>query len=781
MNTRRRDLTDASALTDLGASRRAFLKTSGGLVLGFSLLGPTAALASMRELPLNTSVTNLQHKGPFPAVDPARLDAWIAIHPDNTATLFTGKVEQGNGAPNALLQMAADELDFPFEHFFVVMGSTTETVDQGPSYGSMAVRYAGPQIQHAAAACRQVLLTMAGKHFGVPADKLTVDTGVITVTGAADKSITYGKLVGGQRLDVTIGASGETFGMKVAPNARLKDPSKYTVIGTSVPRKDIPGKTTGQFTYLQDVKVPGMLHGRVVRPYGVGAQLLRVDEAGLKNIPGFVQIVRERNFLGVVADTEWSAIQAAHRLGSKLHRKGPTDGLAKWSDWHDLAATDEVWDAVRKAPGKAQSVVDRGDVDTALKKAARTLKATYLTPFETHGSIGPECAIADVGKDKAIIWGGTQMPHQAKRDLTELLGFADDKVEVRWVEAAGQYGRNGLEHVMADAVIMSRAVGRPVRVQWMRWDSHGWDPKEPAIVQELEGALDDAGKVTAWRHHMWVPTMSDTRLLPSELIGKPVGKKNLGHAAIGYEYTFDNADVSSHNESRVGVITAWMRAPGQYEITFAMEAFIDEMAAAAKQDPLAFRLKYLTEPRTIGVLKAAAKRYGWESRVAFNAGKQSGRMAKGRGIAWVNRDDSLVATIADVEVDQQTGEIRVVRVVVAHDNGLVISPDGMRNQIEGNIIQSMSRTLHEEITFNHAHVTSRDWASYPILRFHEIPDSIEMVLVNNNPEHKSTGGGEPSTCPTAAVISNAVYDAIGVRLRQKPFRPERVKAAMDKA
>lgn len=781
MNTQHSDVIDSPDLSGIGASRRAFLKTSGGLVLGFSMLAPAIATATTRDLPLDTSVTSMNGNGPFPAVDPAKLDAWIAIHPDNTATLFTGKVEQGNGSPNALLQIAADELDFPFDRFYLVMGSTTDTVDQGPTYGSMAVRYAGPQIQHAAAAGRQVLLDMAGKHFGVPADQLTASAGVITVSGASGKSITYGELVGGKRLDVTIGASGKTFGMKVAPNATLKDPSKYTVIGKSVPRKDIPGKTTGQFTFMQDVKVPGMLHGRVVRPYGVGAQLLKVDETGLKDIPGFVQIVREGNFLGVVAQTEWGAIQAAQKLGSKLNRKGPDDGLAKWSDWNGLAATNEVWDAVRKAPGKPQSVASHGDVDKALKDAAHTFKATYLTPFETHGSIGPECAIADVGKDKAIVWGGTQMPHQAQRDLAELLGFSADKVEVRWVEASGQYGRNGLEHVMADAAIMSRAVGRPVRVQWMRWNSHGWDPKEPPIVQDLEGALDAQGNVTAWRHHMWVPTFSNTRLLASELIGKPVGAENLGNAAIGYEYTFDNADVSSHNESRVGVITAWMRAPGQFETTFAMEAFIDELAAAAKQDPLEFRLKYLKEPRTIGILKAAAKLYGWQPRVAFGAGKQSGRMAKGRGIAWVNRDDSLVATIADVEVDQQTGEIRVVRVAVAHDNGLVISPDGMRNQIEGNIIQSISRTLHEEVTFNHAHVTSRDWASYPILRFHEIPDSIDIVLVNNSPKSKSTGGGEPSTCPTAAVISNAVYDAVGVRLRQRPFRPERVKAAMSTA
>jgi CO/xanthine dehydrogenase Mo-binding subunit len=782
MNAQRHGAIAAMELSDLGASRRTFLKTSGGLVLGFSLLGPVAAMAAVRdELPLDTSVAAMTGKGTFPAVDPAKLDAWIAIHPDNTATLFTGKVEQGNGAPNALLQIAAEELDFPYDRFFLVMGSTTETVDQGPSYGSMAVRYAGPQIQHAAAAGRQVLLDMASQHFGVPVDKLTAAAGVVTVAGAAGKSITYGELVGDKRLDVTIGASGKTFGMKVAPDAKLKDPSKYTVIGTSVQRKDIPGKVTGAFTYLQDVKVPGMLHGRVVRPYGIQSRLLSVDETGLKDIPGFVQVVRVGNFLGVLAETEWGAIQAAQRLGSKLDRKGPADGLAKWSDWNGLAATDEVWDAVRKGPQKTRSIASHGDVDGALKAAAHTFKATYLTPFETHGSIGPECAIADVSHDKAIVWGGTQMPHQAQRDLAELLGLSVDKVEVRWVEASGQYGRNGLEHVMADAAILSRAVGRPVRVQWMRWDSHGWDPKEAPMVQALEGGLDEHGNVTAWRHHMWVPTLSDTRLLASELIDKPVGNVNLGHAQIGYEYTFDNADVASRDESRVGVITAWMRAPGQFETTFAMESFIDELAAAAKQDPLAFRLKYLKAPRTVGVLKAAARLYGWQPRVAFSAGKQSGRKAKGRGIAWVNRDDSLVATIADVEVDRQTGEIHVVRVVVAHDNGLVISPDGMRNQIEGNIIQSVSRTLHEEVTFDHAHVTSRDWTSYPILRFHEIPDSIDIVLVNNDPKSKSTGGGEPSTCPTAAVISNAVYDAVGVRLHQTPFRPERVKAAMGKA
>ena len=778
MNTRRDDVGSPSGLSDFGAERRKFLKTSGGLVLAFSLFGPAAAWAGGRRGGVAPGAPG--GTAPFPAMDAAKLDAWLAIHPDNTATLFTGKVEQGNGAPNALLQIAAEELDFPYERFYLVMGTTTETIDQGPSYGSRAVRYAGPQIRHAAAAGRQVLLDMASKHLGVPVERLTAQGGRITVSGSS-RAVTYGELVGGKRLDVTIGASGERFDMKVAPNAKLKDPSKYTVVGKSVLRKDIPGKTTGEFTYLQDVKVPGMLHGRVVRPYGVGSKLLSVDESGLKAIPGFVQVVRDRDFLGVVAETEWGAIQAAQKLGSKLVRRGPTDGLAKWSDWQGLAATDEVWDAVRKAPGKDQVVARHGDADKALKDATRTLKATYLTPFQTHGSIGPECAIADVGKGQAVFWAGTQMPHQARRDMAELLGLPLENVEVKWIEASGQYGRNGLEHVIADAAIMSRAVGKPVRVQWMRWDSHGWDPKEPPIVQDLEGALDAKGNVTAWRHHMWIPTLSDTRLLASELIGKPVGKENLGDGAIGYEYTFGNADVAAHGEGRVGVITAWLRAPGQFETTFAMESFIDELAAAAKQDPLAFRLKYLKDPRAIDVLQAAAKLYGWKPRPAFQNKAPTGDKATGRGIAWVNRDDSRVATIVDVEVDRKTGVIRVPRVVVAHDCGLVISPDGMRNQIEGNLIQSISRTLHEEVTFDHAHVTSRDWNSYPILTFNEIPDSIEMVLVNDSPEFPSTGGGEPSTCPTAAVISNAVYDAIGVRLRQTPFRPERVKAVLGRA
>lgn len=746
-------------------SRRNFLQSMGGLVVAFNLFGG-AAVAAAAERSAGTP-------------EAGNLDAWLAVRPDNTATLFTGKIETGTGVQTALAQFAAEELDFPFERLDVVMGTTSLTVDQGPTYGSMTIRYAGPQIRHAAAAGRQALLDLASRHFGVPVGQLIAAQGTISVVGAPDRAITYGKLVDGKRIDVEIGSTGTGFDLKVAPQARTKDPAAYRVVGRPLQRKDIPGKVTAQFTYVQDVRVEGMLHGRVVRPYGVGATLQSVDDRSLAQIPGFVQLVRRENFLGVVAETEWAAIQAAARLGSQLNPAGPEDGLAKWSHWNGLPEMSGLWDTVRKSAGHDDSAAHQGSAAAAFGHAARTLKATYLTPFQMHGSIGPSCAVADVQGNRATFWSGTQMPHDARKDMARLLGIPLSNVEVRWVEGSGAYGRNGLEHVVADAAIMSQAVRRPVRVQWMRWDEHGWEPKGPPLVQDLRGALDDQGRVTAWQHRVWLPTFTDTHLIGAALVGRQdIGTTGMGQPAVQYDYTFDSADVTFHDEGRVGLMTSWLRSPAQFETTFAMESFIDELAAAAKRDPLEFRLSHLKDPRAIGVLKAAAEAYAWNPRPSSGRAGDGGPLAHGRGIAWVNRDDTRVATIADLTVDRNTGRIKVGRVVVAHDCGLVINPDGLRNQIEGNVIQSLSRTLHEEVTFDTAHVTSRDWAGYPILRFEEIPDRIDIVLVNNKPDQMSTGGGEPSTCPTAAVISNAVYDAIGVRLRQTPFRPERVKAAM---
>jgi CO/xanthine dehydrogenase Mo-binding subunit len=698
--------------------------------------------------------------------------------------LFTGKVEVGTGIEVALAQIACEELDFPIDQLEVVMGTTTQTVDQGPTYGSRTVRYAGPQIRNAAAAARAALLDLGAKHFDLPASQLQAAEGKVAVIGAPDQSISYGELVGGERLDIDIGATGTGFDMEIAPEAPRRDPSTYKIIGKPIFRRDIPGKVTGQFTYIHDVKVDGMLHGRVVRPYGVGAELLEVDETGLSDIPGFVQIVRRGNFLGVIAKTEWAAIQAAELLGSTLDPAGPDTAGAKWSDVKNLPPPDQIWENLRSVVGgnRAAKNGNLGSVDLALPFAAKTLKATYQTPYQMHGSIGPSCAIADVKADSAVFWVGTQMPHTTRNDIAMLLGLPQDKIAFNWFEASGAYGRNGLDHVVADAAIMSQAAGKPVRVQWMRWDEHAWEPKGPAIVQDLTGALDKDGNVIAWRHHMWVPTTGDTRLVAVEEVGgfPDIGRVGQGGPTVTYAYSFPNADVAAHGEGRVGVITSWLRSPAQFETTYAMEAFIDELAAETQQDPLSFRLKYLTDERGIDCLRAAAELYGWESRPS-PAPQQDGKIAKGRGLAWVNRDDARGATIADVEVDRETGVIRVKRVVVAHDCGLVVNPDGIMNQIEGNIIQSISRTLHEEVAFDESRVTSRDWAGYPILRFEEIPEKIDVVLVNNTPQYPSLGAGEPSTCPTLAVISNAVFDAIGVRLRQMPFRPERVLAEIDAA
>jgi nicotinate dehydrogenase subunit B len=754
--------------------RRGFLLTSSGLVISFNLFGSTAIAAAATDTALG-AVT------PPPA---GRLYAWLAVRPDNRVTLFTGKVETGTGVQTALAQIAAEELDLPVERLDVVMGTTSETVDQGPSYGSRTVRYAGPQIRHAAAAGRGALLDLAAAHFEVSANQLVARDGTISVIDAPQRSITYGKLVDGKRLDIEIGASGERFDMVVAPKAHLKDPSTYTVVGKSVPRKDIPGKMTGQFTYIQDVHVPGMLHGRVVRPYGIGASLLSVDETGLKDIPGFVQVVRRDNFLGVVAETEWAAIEAAAKLGSTLSPSGADAAQAKWSDWDGLPPMEQIWDVVRTtAVGSNYAAASQGSVDIALASltGGRTIKATYKTPFQMHGSIGPSCAIADVKSDRATFWSGTQMPHQTRRDMAKILGIPLQNVDLIWFEAAGGYGRNGLDHVVADAGVMSQAVGRPVRVQWMRWDEHGWEPKGPPIVQDLLGALDSSGRVVAWRHHMWIPTTSDTHLIAAALIGQSdvAGVTGLGRPNVTYLYNFPNADVACHGEGRVGLLTAWLRSPAQFETTFAMESFIDELATAAGQDPLDFRLAHVTDGRGIDVLRAAARTYGWISRPETGKKRSAGgKPVQGRGVAWVNRDNARVATIADVTVDPASGQIKVGRVVVAHDCGLVVNPDGLTNQVEGNVIQSLSRTLHEEVTFDRAHVTSRDWMGYPILRFSEIPDRIDVILVNNRPEYPSYGAGEPATCPTAAAISNAVFNAVGVRLRQTPFRPERVKATM---
>jgi CO/xanthine dehydrogenase Mo-binding subunit len=512
-----------------------------------------------------------------------------------------------------------------------------------------------------------------------------------------------------------------------------------------------------------------MLHGRVIRPAGIGSRLISHRRA-----PRGVQIVRERDFLGVVAEKEWDAIQAAQNLP------------VTWSRWEGLPAMEELYATLRAIPSTNRVVASTGHVDTALTHAARSLTATYETPLETHGSIGPSCAIADVRDGSATIWAGTQGPYLLRGAIADLLKLPPENVRVITCPASGCYGRNGADPVAIDAAIMSRHVGRPVRVQWMRADEHGWDPKGPATVHDLRAGFDAHGNVVAWHHEGWMPPSFSFTLLGSVLIGRPVGMEGRGGWAGPFLYRVPNfrqiehalPDLGAHTNGGAGLVTAWLRSPAQFQVTFAMESFMDELAAMARIDPIQFRLRHLTDPRMIELLKAVARAAGWRTRPSPKPGARSSRatVVTGRGVAISLRNGTYNAEIAEVEVNRATGKVRVRRIVAGQDNGLTVNPCAVKLHMESGITQTVSRTLLEEVTFDRSNVTSLDWSSYPILTFMDAPD-IETILINR-PDRPATGVGEPAINPVAPAIANAVFDATGVRLRRLPLRPDRVTAAL---
>lgn len=752
--------TPLAAAADL--SRLDFLKASGALVIAFSLPGT-----------LLSRVAEAAGHGRYAAVNPGQLDSWLAIAPDGSVTIFIGKVELGGGIATGFVQIAAEELDVPVDRFTVVMGDTMLTPDQGFTAGSSTISDAGPVMRQVAADARAVLLQRAAAHLGVAADTLTVKAGVVSVKGNSARSVSYAELIGGRHFDTKVPMTQNSFGgTVVGGTGKPKKPSEYTVVGQPVARLDIPAKVTGTFTFMQDVRVPGMLHGRVIRPSGLGSQLISHGQP-----PAGVQVVRELNFLGVVSANEWAAIQAAQNLP------------VKWSEWKGLPAMADLYSTIRAMPSAYNIYAHAGNVDTALTSAAKTLQASYTTPFETHGSLGPSCAIADVRPDGVTVWAGTQDPSYLRSNVAQMLGISADNVRVIYAEAAGCYGRNGADPAAIDAVIMSKLAGRPVRVQWMRWDEHGWDPKGPATVHDLVGAFDAKGRITAWHHEAWMPSNFSTNIIGSMLIGRPVGLEASGGFDGPMVYNFANYEQIEHGEGNVGahtngsagLITAWLRSPGQFQVTWAMESFVDELAAAAGIDAVQFRLSHLTDPRMITLLKAVAKQAGWQRRKSPKPGALTSKapIATGRGVAVTLRGGTYNAEVAEVEVNRATGQVRVTRFVVGQDNGLTINPRAVKLHMEAGVTQTTSRTLLEEVTFDESNVTSTDWSKYPILTFMEAP-VIETILIDR-PEIAASGVGEPACCPVPAAIGNAVFDAIGVRMRQLPLRADRVKAAIRQA
>ena len=738
-------------LLDGSFSRQQFLKGSGALVVGFSLAG-TLLTQGARGAGAATAAA-----GPPNA---ALIDSWIAVHADNTATIYFGKIEI-TGAPTGLLMIAAEELDLAIDQVKHGAWNTNISPNQGTTAGSNSTSSGGPQVRQAAAEARAVLLGLAAKQLGVPVSQLTVSNGVVSVVGNSSKSVTYGALIGGKQFS--------------APNtgkAPLKPVSQYKLVGKRTMRKDTPAKVAGSHAYVHNLRIPGMLHGRIVRPQGQGPysvddKPLKVDESSIKNIKG-VQVVRKGNFIGVVAANEQDAIQAQQQL------------KVTWSQSKTMPGNGNLWKHFREVKAAERWAHNTGSIAQGLKAAAQTREASYAVSYQAHASFGPSAGLADVKGDKATVWGASQNMYSSRGLVATQLGIPAANVTFHFAEGAGCYGRNLQDDAPLAAALLSQAVGKPVRVQLSRDQEHGWEFYGPATLVDIRGSVDAEGKITSYDYvsyqQPWVFSEA-TAYMSGASQASLGGFGGADDDNAGRQYEIANHRIlgrSIPNDSQLPKV-AYLRAPAAPQALFSSEQMIDELAHAAGMDPVAFRLKNITEERWAGVLQAAAKAAKWQSRkAASNVSKD--RVVKGRGVAIGGFANTYVAIIAEITVDRVTGKIRVQHVVAAHDCGLIVNPNTVEQQIEGCVVQGVSRAIIEEVKLSKSRVTSLDWESYPILRYKDAP-RITSVLVNR-PEERSSGAGEPATAPVPAAIANAFFDATGKRIRQMPMTPGRVRSAL---
>jgi nicotinate dehydrogenase subunit B len=719
----------------------------------------------------NTAASNAPMSGQAETASPQQrsfwgsasteLDDWIAIEPDGTVVAYSGKVETGTGVRTALAQIVAEELDVPLERVRLVMGDTERAPDEGYTSGSMTVRLGGGQLRKAAAAARLALLERSAERLGVPREELEAHDGMVSVRGTPDRSVRYGELQGGQ-----------PFARQITEQALLKRAQEYRVVGTDVRRIDLVGKFTGAPSFVHDLRLPGMLHGRVVRARRPGARVLAVDERAVRD----AQVIRLGNFIGVVAEREEQAIRAAAQL------------QVTWEETADRPPTERLYDWMRAQPTTDHVIAESGDAERALQAAAKRVRAVYEQPFQAHASIGPSCAVAEWQDGKLTVWASSGGVYPLRGALADLLQLPPEYIRVIHLEGAGAYGQNGSEDVAADAALLAREMGRAVRVQWSRRDEFIGEPKAAPMVMELSAGLDDDGHIVGWRFDVWSPSHSNR---PRTALGLLAGRevREVGHGRAGHEqmsapaafffmggarnartnYALPDQRILMHGIADPPLRTSSMRSLGGAGNTFANESFLDELAVAAEADPLAFRLRHLDDPRGCAVLEAAAQASGWGEALPASEGR-------GLAFACYENDQAYVAMVAHVGVDEATGVVRVRRMVVAHDCGLIVNPDGVRNQVEGNVIQALSRVLKEEVRFDAGGQTTVDWEGYPILTFLEVPE-VEIALINR-PDEPPVGAGEPATVTVAAAVANAVYAATGARLRQVPFTPERVRAAL---
>jgi nicotinate dehydrogenase subunit B len=729
-------------------SRRGLLQAGAALVVGFALPRLSAAQPKGGSPPLPGS---LKTEG--------MLDGWIRIGPDGRVTVMTGKAELGQGIRTALLQLAAEELVVAPARITLITADTALTPNEGYTAGSHSMQDSGTAVRHAAAQVRAILLGLAAARLQVGADTLRIDDGVIAAPDG--RKLGYGELVKGSELH-----------RQAAPGSVLRSPAQYRLIGKAVPRIDIPAKVTGGAAYVQDMRPAGMVHARVVRPPSAGASLRSLDSTAVERMPGVLKVVRDGRFIGVLAQREYQAVRAAAALAAASH----------WDESPTLPVQAGLGDALEAAPSESTTILERG----TRGHTGRTLSARYRRPFQLHASIGPSCAIAQLEQGQYTVWTHSQGVFPLREALAEMLGVDKARIRCVHVEGSGCYGHNGADDVAADAVLLARAwPGRPVRVQWMREDEHAWEPLGPPMLASVQARLDPNGKIADWEYEVWSPPhntrpgaagnlLAATHLArpfappPAKPIPQPEGGGDRNAIPL---YTLPNARVVHHFLPRAPLRTSALRSLGAYHNVFAIESAIDELARSSGADPVAFRLLHMDDARARDVMRLAAARFGWD------AYRRQPRRGRGFAFARYKNLGAYAAIALEVEVARDTGLVRITRAVAAVDSGEIVNLDGIRNQIEGGLVQSASWTLCEEAHFDTTRMTSRDWGSYPILRFPQVPDQVEVHVIDR-PAQPFLGTGEAAQGPTAAAIANALADATGMRLRDLPFSRARVRAAL---
>jgi len=770
-------------------SRKTFVKAGGGLVIGFSLAGAATANAATIVPSPNSQ---------YPPTN--QVDSFIEINPDNTANLFTSQVEIGNGTPTGFLMIAAEELDLSMAQMTygstvkdkngVIIGTVTDgwrAVNTGGHGGSNAIASVGQQVRAAAAYARQALNSMAATNLGVPVASLTVKDGVVSGGG---KSVTYGELVGGKLLNATIATT------SLQPGAGISKPvAQYKLVGTRQGRIDIPGKVTGHYAYTHTIRLPGMLHGRWVRPHGQGpwltdgfAKPLKVDQSSIAHLKD-VKVVQDGDFLGVVAKREYDAIQAAAQL------------KVTWADSPILSGHQNIWSYYRKSDAAgltpARITGDVGNVDTAFKSAAKVVSMSFAYPHNGHNPIGPACCVADVRKDAtgkvsgATVYSNTQNVPSLTNEIADSVLKIDRKnVRVLWHEGSSTFGNGYHAFDIAEAAVtLSRLAGAPVRLQLMRWDEQGWTRFGEATLTDMKGAIDANGNMVAYQAtqtHQSSTSLAATRVLLGEVPGAP-GTAGTNGENLGPFYKVSQASFGGNYRTIAKTVTqslgmfqsGTLRAPAGPQTNFASEQLIDQLAKEASMDPLSFRRQNMRTDgdffRWTAVLEAAVAASGYEAHVpASNVGK--GNVVEGWGMAIGTHGASRAATVARIQVDRSSGKITIMELTAGQDSGLAISPELIENQMSGNLMQGASKILHEELQFSKNRVTSMDWVSYPMLRFKEFPKVKTVVVVRN--DQNPTGSGEPPQVPVGASVANAFYDATGLRIYQAPLTPARVRGVL---